>query len=236
MTDPFNVTLVYGEGYNELIERSRIKNYEIYTKNFDIIDSSRKLKRRIYNFQINNIFYSQTNEYIESLKVVFKDRKKGNLISLLETFEPSNTDQIKSIDFNAFEQIINIKVWVKDKKLAGFEIKTNLNRIIKIGQGEKGQEIIIPELEKEKNIVIGFGVDANKKRVCSIYFYYLDRIRYFDICCPSLLFLRTKILQNKDFIENIKKDKPEIYEKYKLTLQICSLPGPEFFPIASYLC
>ena len=38
-----------------------------------------------------------------------------------------------------------------------------MNRIIKIGHGEKGQEIIIPELEKENNIVIEFGVDANKK-------------------------------------------------------------------------
>ena len=56
-----------------------------------------------------------------------------------------------------------------------------MNRIIKIGHGEKGQEIIIPELEKENNIVIGFGVDANKKRVYSIYFYYLNRIRYYDI-------------------------------------------------------
>ena len=163
MADPFNVTLPYGEGYFDKTEKGSKKSYESFTKNFDIIDSSRKLKRRIYNFQINQIFYSQTNEYIESLKVVFKDREKGKLIALLETFEPLNTDQIKSISFGAFQQIINIKVWVKDEKLTGFEIKTDLDRIIKIGHGEKGQEIIIPELEKENNIVVGFGVYANKK-------------------------------------------------------------------------
>ena len=235
MRIPFNVTLVYGEGYCDLTEKKRIETYEIFTKNFDIIDSARKLKRSIYNFQINQIFYSQTNEYIESLKVIFKDRKKGNLISLLETYEPSNTDQIKSIDFKPLEQIINIKVWVKDEKLTGFEIKTDLNRIIKIGHGEKGQEIIIPELDKENNIVVGFGVDANKKRVGSIYFYYLNKLKYYDICLPPLLFLRAKIKQNKDFTKNIKKNMPEIYEKYKLILQICDLPGSEFFPIASYL-
>ena len=38
-----------------------------------------------------------------------------------------------------------------------------------------------------------------------------------------------------DITKNIKKNMPEIYEKYKLILQICDFPGSEYFPIASYL-
>lgn len=234
--EPFEVTLVFGDGYYDLTERKRGEiNYEIFTKNFDIMDNVRKLKRRIYGFKIYQIFYSQTNEYIESLNVVYKDKKEDNLILLLKTFEPSNTNQIKSIEFKALEQIINVKFWLKDEKLTGFQIKTDMDRIIKIGHGEIGQEIIIPELEKENNVIIAFGVYANKKRVCSIYFYYLNKNRYYDICCPPLLLLRAKIIKNKDFIKYIKENMPEIYEKYKLIIYICSLPGPEFFSIASYL-
>lgn len=245
MKEPLMVTIIYGEGYIEVDDkdivrviegktREKKRNYEIETKNFDINDNINNLKRRIYDFPIKKIYYSQTNEYIESLKIVSRDRKSGKLISLLETFEPTNIEQIRSIEFHGFEYIINIIVWIKDKKLTGFELKTNSNRKLKIGHGEKGQEIIIPEFEKENNVIVGFGVDANKKRVNSIYFYYINKNRYFDKYCCPLLFLRAIIKKNKDFIKNIRENKPEIYERYKFIIDVCSLPEVDFFPIASY--
>ena len=79
------------------------------------------------------------------------------------------------------------------------------------------------------------GVQANKKRVYSIYFYYTDRKKYNNIFSPSLLFLRVKLKINDEFKNRLETKKEEMDEKHKLILDVCNLPDTQFFPIITYL-
>ena len=167
-----------------------------YTLNYDKYDYIAQSGYSFFNFDIDQIFYTETNEYIESLKIIYRNKKTGKSISLVETPEPEKTELIQNIKFKRFERIINAKIWLKNDTLIGLEIKTNCDRIIKIGSGKKGEENNIPEFENDSKIILGFGVYATKKRVTSIYFYFTDRKEYLKKINNSLLELRAKLKLN----------------------------------------
>ena len=113
-------------------------------------------------------------------------------------------------------------------------MKTNHYRNIKIGYGKNGEEINIPEFENDTKIILGMGVFATKKRVTGIYFYFIDRKEYLKYFDSGLLELRAKLKMDKKFKESIEKRKNELNEKNKLVVDVCKLPGPAFFAIATY--
>jgi len=129
-----------------------------------------------------------------------------------------------------------MKVWVKDDKLTGFEIKTLFGRIIKIGYGEKEDEIIIDELKNEKCFVLGLGVDANKTRVTGIYCYYIDTKLYDKYCYYlDILKIRVKLMLDKEYKNKIHVERKEYDDKLSLLVDICELPNLPFFVILSYI-
>ena len=233
MSLPLDVTLNYGDCYYDLTEINRDNN-NTFTLNYDNYDYTAKSGYKHLDFHIKQIFYSEKNGYVESLKIIYKNKKTGKLISLLDTPEPENTKLIQNIEIKELEEIINVKIWLKKKTLTGFEIKTDFNRIIKIGHGEKGEEMIIPQFENDSKIILGFGVFASKKRVTSIYFYFTDKEKYYNIFNPCLLQIRAKLIKNQEFRENVEKRKNELNKKNKLLVDVCGLPNPIFYSIASY--
>ena len=230
MALPVNITLNFGYCYRCCTDEDKIN----FTLNYDKYDYIAQSGYSFFYFDIDQIFYSEANEYIESLKIIYRNKKTGDLIALVETPEPEKTELIQNIKFKRFEKIINAKIWLKNDTLIGLEIKTNCDRIIKIGSGKKGEEKNIPEFENDRKIILGFGVYATKKRVTSIYFYFTDREEYLKNYNFSLLELRTKLKLNKQFKENVEKRKNELNEKNKLLVEVCELPEAAFFCIASY--
>jgi len=77
---------------------------------------------------------------------------------------------IKSFENDLIEQemvlnneiIINLKVFLKDVLLIGFEVTTNKNHSKKFGYGQDEELIIISDLENLDNVVVGFGVCYEK--------------------------------------------------------------------------
>ena len=234
MSSQVDITFEFGFCYHTAKRDPEYGEVENFTINYDKYEYIGKSGYNHFDFYINKIFYSETNEYIESLKIIYKNIKSGKSISLLETPEPEKTEQIKSIEFNKFEKIINVKIWLKDEKLIGFEMKTNHYRNIKIGYGKNGEEINIPEFENDTKIILGMGVFATKKRVTGIYFYFIDRKEYLKCFDSGLLELRAKLKMDKKFKESIEKRKNELNEKNKLVVDVCELPGAAFFSIATY--
>ena len=231
MSSQIDVTLNFGFCHFNLHPNS----YELenFTKNYDKYDYIGKSGYSPFDFDIDKIFYTETNEYIESLKIIYKNNRSGKSI-LLETPKPEKTEEIKSIEFKKFEKIINVKMWFKDEKLIGFEMKTDHKRELKIGYGKNGEEINIPEFENDRKIILGIGVHATKKRVTGIYFYFIDRKEYLKIFDPCLLELKAKLKMDKKFKESIDKRKNELNKKNKLLVDICELPNAIFFSIATY--
>ena len=225
-----DATLEYGQGYNRM-NYQRLERISHNCDNFDYISS----QKNPFIFHIYKIFYSLTKENIKSLKVIYRNRKTQKLITLFETPNSSDVEEIKYIEFKTFEKIINAKVWLKDFSLIGFELKTDFGRNLKIGYGENGEETSITDLEEENKIVLGMGVDANLFCVNSIYFYYIDKDKYQCFFNTGLFELRSKLKMNEIFRKNIELKKQDMDEVHKLMVDICELPDTSFFPIISYL-
>ena len=226
---PIEVTLEYGEGYNE----KYAKNEKI-TINCDKYYLLNDSNRFIYH--IHKIYYSlKKNEYIQSLKIEYKNILKGDFMTLLETPGVSDLEDLQIIEIKNFEEIINVKVYLKDNILIGIELKTDLNNVYKIGYGEEKDEEIFEDLENENKIILGFGVNANKFRVHSIYCYFTNRQQYYDKKYhDALLILKAKMDKNKEFKNKLDSRISEMDDIHKLIVRICKLPSQEFLNIAKY--
>ena len=228
---PIIASLEYGEGICYFIE---IKNKD-HTTNCDNFNYFSEPENNPFDYFIKYIYYSlKDNEYIISLKVVYQNRKTDRLITLLET--PGITEKLQKIEFRSSELLVNMKVWVKKNKLTGFEIKTLFGRIIKIGYGEKEDEIIIDELKDKKCFILGFGVEANSTRVTGIYCYYIDTKLYDKYCYYlDILKIRVKLMLDNKYKNEINAKKSEYDDRLKLLIDVCELPNLPFFIILSYI-
>ena len=229
---PIMASLEFGVGFNCFIDQDE----KYRTINCDNFNYFSKPENNPFDYYIKYIYYSlKDKEYIGSLKVVYQDRKTDRLITLLDT-PGTYTEELEKIEFKSYELIVNMRVWVKNDKLTGFEIKTLYGRIMKIGYGEKEDEIIIDELKDEKCFILGFGVDANSTRVTGIYCYYIDTKLYDKYCYYlDILKIRVKLMLDNKYKDEIHAKKSEYDDRFKLLIDVCELPNLPFFIILSYI-
>ena len=229
---PIMASLEFGEGIFYEVDRDE-KNF---TTNCDSFNYFSEPENNPFDYYIKYIYYSlKDKEYISSLKVVYQDRKTDRLITLLDT-PGTYTAELEKIEFKSYELIVNMRVWVKYDKLTGFEIKTLFGRIIKIGYGEKEDEIIIDELKNEKCFILGFGVEANSTRVTGIYCYYIDTKLYDKYCYYlDILKIRSKLMLDNKYKNEIHSKMSEYDDKLRLLIDVCELPNLPFFIILSYI-
>ena len=231
-----SATLEFGKAIGSFIVENKMDKKDI-TINCDDFGYFSDPKNNPFDFFIKYIYFSlKENKYIGSLKIVYQNKKNDNLITLLETPGVLDVEELQKIEFNSYELIINMKVWVKDEILTGFEIKTIFGRNIKIGYGEKEDEIIIKELKDENCMILGFGADANSTKVTGIYCYYADSRLYDNYnFYLELHKLRVKLMLDDKYKSNILSKKSEFDDRYRFIIDVCELPNLPFFSILSYI-
>jgi hypothetical protein len=225
-------TMEYGQGYLPVVDGTD----DLYTRNYDYTMANEK---DILDFRLHKIVckLNSASQQIQSMTLIYKNRNTGELVTMLDTMTSSNKDETEmDITFGDFEVINQVRVWVKDDNLIGFEVKTNENNLKKFGYGNDDQLRKIDTFEGGNKVILGLGVHAGKQHgVSSIYFYYIDRVHLAAIEYSGLLQLRAKLKANPDFKKKTEDKKASLGEKDKFILDICGLPETAFFPITSYL-
>ena len=227
-----NVTLEYGQGFDE----NRQKDETLKTK---IYDCTSKVRNKLLDYHIHKIIYTLNSEQtIQTLKCVYKSRYDGHSEILLDTTNGEAPEKKEEeLVFGELEEIINILFYVsKNSKLVSICIETNQGMTKYIGDYSKGEVIKDDDLDNKKNIVVGFGVNANKKYgVTSIFCYIIDKNKYGIIKYMGLLQLRAKLKTNQKFKEQVESNKGALNSQQKLLADVCDLADVAFFPIASYV-
>ena len=244
-----DTTIFYGDSHCQLeqdfSESQKKTEKEKETTEYNICKNIKE--EEILNYKIHKIICEVVaNKYIASLKIIYKNRNDGQEITLLETptYQKENNEELIKIDpfvFDEFEEIISVRVWVEDnKRLIGFEIETNKERIKKFGCGENDTLIKIDDFEREDKdnkkiikdkIVIGFGVNAcAKSGVTGLYCYYISKTLYALALGSGILYLRNKI-KNGNMKVNISKEENE--QMYALQ-KTCNSSNVIFFEIVKY--
>ena len=234
MSDPFYSTLLestleYGQGHCRMIEME--KHNETATLNYDCATDK---GIEFLDFHLHKIYYKlRSNECIQSLKLIFKNRNDGHLETLLDTAPEEEKPDEYQLDDN--EEIREVRIWRKNESLIGFEITTSKDRHKKIGYGIDASEKI-KEFEDGDKIIFGFGCHANKQYgVCSLYCYFMDKRKYGIVQNSGLLHLRAKLKKNPEFKNQLKAKADSLTPQQKLILETCDLPDTAFFPLASYI-
>ena len=224
-------SMEYGQGYNQIVGGEQ----DDVTENYDF---SSTLKDEVLEYHIYKIEYSlNSNKYIQSLKMIYRNRNDGQLKALLDTINSNIKDEKEyEINFEEFEEITEVRFWVKNERLIGFSIKTNFDQIRKIGYGNDEELIKDDVIETGNNIIMGFGVQAGPKHgISSMYCYYMDKNQFGIVEYAGLLQLRSKLKIDQEFKKNLKDKKESLNEKQKLILETCDLPDTAFFPIVLYI-
>ena len=233
-TKLFNSSLEYGQGYDQIVGGDP----EEATKNYDF---SFDLKGKYLDYHIYKIIYTlNSNQSIQTLKMLYKNRKDGTVHVLLDTIisHTGNENKVTEIEFEDLEEIVEVIVYVsKNGRLDAISLKTNYGKVKYIGNEKKDDVIYKDEnLTNGKNIIFGFGVQAGKKYgVSSIYCYYMDKNKYGIILFSGFLQLRAKLKKNDEFKNQIKARKDSLNEKQNLIYRVCDLPDAAFFPFACFL-
>jgi len=174
-----------------------------------------------------------SNKSIAGIQFIYKNINNSQEIALID-IKPSEKDLIEQEMVLNNEYIINLKVFLKDIKLIGFEVTTNRNHSKKFGYGNDEELIKISDLENLDNVIVGFGVCYGKELgVSSLYFYYMKRLDYSLQLYSGVLSLKVK-LKEKDFREKIEEKLDKMSKKNKLFYRICSLPDNLYFGIIKY--
>ena len=143
-------------------------------KTYDICD---ELDADILDYRLKKISYIlNKNQYIDKIKIEYI-KKTDNTSKFMETpsWDESN-DKMEEVDFEDDEEITNLKAYLREMKLVGFEITTNKGKNKKIGFGEENEVYKENLFESGKKTIIGFGFNSSKKfGVYSMHFYYLDK-------------------------------------------------------------
>ena len=119
-----------------------------------------------------------SNKSIAGIQFIYRNINNGQEVALID-IKSSEKDLIEQEMVLNNELIINLKVFLKDVLLIGFEVTTNKNHSKKFGYGQDEDLIIEPDLQNLDNVVVGFGVCYEKKLgVSSLYFRYMKRLDY----------------------------------------------------------
>lgn len=235
-------TIEQGQGYNQVIGGVD----EEITLNYDFTSNTKEAGSKdsdisIFDYHIKKIIYTlNANQYIQTLKLIYKNRNDGQLKTLLDTTGSHiKEEKTYEIEFEDFEEIIEVLFYLtkKDPRLGAISIKTNLNKVKNIGS-ETNLDLVKDEdvLINKNNIIYGFGVHAGKAfGVSGIYCYFIDKTLYGIILYDGLLQLRSKLKKNPEFRNKMLEKRESLNEKQKLILDSCDLPDTAFFPLASYI-
>ena len=206
------------------------KELEPTTIAYDFCDKIEEEK--ILNYKIHKIICKNNskNQYIDSIKIICKNRLDGKIETLIDT--PSMDSNLIQMEFELaeLEEIISVRVWTNNR-LLGFEIKTNKNRIKKFGYGDEYNLIKIDDLETGDKIIVGFGVYACEQLgVTSLFCYYTDIKFYSIVLYSGIFYLRAKIKKNRLEANVTKKEDEKMYAIKRL----CELPDILFFEIMKF--
>ncbi len=141
---------------------------------YDICD---KLGSNILNYHLKKINYIlNANHYIDLIKFQYIKKTDGTTENLETPSWEGLSDKMEEYILDDDEEVNNVKVYLKDMRLIGFEICTNKGKNKKIGYGEENEVNKENNLEGGGKLVVGFGFNASKKYgVYSMHFYYADK-------------------------------------------------------------
>ena len=193
----FDITLEYGQGYNEIDETDQNK----ISKNFDF---TQKFKNNVLDYHIHKIIYTLNNKQsIQTLKMVYKNRNDGHLETLLEAGKNEEKKEENEIEFEDFEEITNIFFYITNdnlNNLAAICIETNKGRSKYVGNQDKGDITKDSILNSGTNIVLGFGVNwCESYGVTSIYVYSINKHKFGLIQYSGFFQLRAKLKNDPNF-------------------------------------
>ena len=250
-------TLEYGQGYCDLTIDDLEKRTSIY-------DFSKEVGEDLLYYHINKIRYKLSEKQtIQYMKIFATNMKDGTKKTILDTENPPDKPEPEQdrkegeqdFDLKENEEIMEVhffvekktvvndekgqkdnKTYITKEKLNAIRIKTNLNNIVSIGNTDApNQENVLEEkLEKNDNIVIGFGVNACKYYgITSMFCYIVDKIKYGIFRNLGVLQLRAKLKKDASFKTELEKE--NLTGQKKLLFDVCNLPDASFFPVFSYL-
>ena len=220
--------------YGESCVKNEDKYREIkYTTN--VYDFCQTITEdQILNYKIHKIICKNvSNKYIGSLKIISKSRNTGEEITLLDTpCDENDLVELEPFELGELEEIISVRIWCEpNKRLTGFEVKTNKGRTSKFGYGDDTTLEKIDELEVGDKVVVGFGVYAGKELgVTGLFCYYIGKKLHAIALSSGMLYLRTKI-KNKSLNSSVSKEEDE--KMYTLR-RVCDLSDVLFFEIAKF--
>ena len=196
-------------------------------------DIKNQLGDNILDYKITKIKCQlKSNTNIQGIQFFYKNINTGEEKALID-IKKNDGELIEQEMILNNEDIIDLKVFLKDVILVGFEVTTNKKRSKKFGYGEDEDLINIPDLENLDKIIVGFGVCSSEDGISSIYCYYSSKRDYVFHLYTGILSLRIK-LKDSNFKEKTDKKLPKMNDKNKLLYRICSLPDNLYFNIIKY--
>ena len=149
-------------------------NDEFSGKTYDLCD---ELGEKILDYRLKKMSYAlNSNQRIDKIKLEYINKSDGTS----KVFETPNLEgsnhKLEEYDLEDDEEIVKIKVYLKDINLLGFEIFTNKGKNKKIGFGEENESNVEKDVEKGDKVIVGFGFNSsNRYGVYSMHFYYVDK-------------------------------------------------------------
>lgn len=230
-------------------------NYGFVNENSILVNISENLgdDDHLLLYSLNKIICQlKSNSYIVGLELIYINRTTGNKKSLLKVEPEEQKEENKEFinqefEFQSFEYITNMGVWLKNENLIGFEISTNKGRSKIFGFSSSNEKIGVINLRGGKKIVVGFGVffwrgeeeeDDNKKikerkGITSIFCYYLDIKDYYLFIYLGVFCLR-KELKDKKFRKKIEKKIRKMKENLQVLYRTCLEPDNQFYGIMKF--
>ena len=224
-------TLDYGQGYDRMVEMETLG--QSMTQNFDCAQT---LGSKFLNYRLYKIKYNlKSNEYIQSLQLIYKNRNNNQLECLLDTDPSHDKENEYTLEDDTVIKIV--RYWLNDGRITGFELTTNkkTGNIKMIGY-QKNDVEKIPEFEGKTKIILGFGVNANDQYgISSFYCYYMDKKCYGMNKHAGLIQLRAKLKADEKYKKEIESKKDTLNPIEKLILNICDLPDIPFHKAISFI-
>ena len=208
-------------------------NYGTVFDESEYHDVKVKLGNNILDYKITKIKCQlKSNTNIQGIQFFYKNAKTGEEKALID-IKKNDGELIEQEMILNNEDIINLKVFLRDVILIGFEVTTNKKHSKKFGYGSDEDLIAVPDLQNLDKIIVGFGVCNSKEGISSIYCYFSSKRDYVFHLYTGLLSLRIKLKDSK-FKEETDKKLPKMNDKNKLLYRICSLPDNLYFNIIKY--
>ena len=208
-------------------------NYGTVFSENDYHDIKNQLGDNILDYKITKIKCQlKSNTNIQGIQFFYKNINTGEEKALID-IKKNDGELIEQEMILNNEDIIDLKVFLKDVILVGFEVTTNKKRSKKFGYGGDEDLINIPDLENLDKIIVGFGVCSSEDGISSIYCYYSSKRDYVFHLYTGILSLRIK-LKDSNFKEKTNNKLSKMNDKNKLLYRICSLPDNLYFNIIKY--